>query len=121
MKANDTEQPEIMPWQEHVEGLIVGALRGMAEAQTSMERATGGALPSLSQIRMFEAAELLVATLLESSPVCDKPESMAAASRKVGRDVLVYMNGLRKQREEDGVATLSKIIKQAGLERRRPN
>lgn len=80
MVPEDTDQPEIMPWQEHVEGLIVGALRGMAEAQAAMARASGGALPSLSQSRMFEAAELLVATLLEASPVCDKLDKRIRSS-----------------------------------------
>jgi len=47
-----------MSWNEHVEGLVVGAIRGMAKAHAAMERATGGALPSLNHMTMFEAAEL---------------------------------------------------------------
>lgn len=50
-------QPTTMSWNEHVEGLVVGAIRGMANAHAVMERATGGALPSLNDITMFEAAE----------------------------------------------------------------
>lgn len=115
---NSPDQPDIMSWQEHVEGLIVGALRGMAEAHTAMERATGGAVPPLDDIAMFEAAELMTATLLEASPVCEEPRKMPEAARKVGRDVLAYMKGLRAARG-DGEPTLLKIIDQAGLERHR--
>lgn len=108
-----------MSWQEHVEGLVVGAVRGMAEAQAAMERATGGALPVLNDLRMFEATELLAATLLEASPACKQASAMPGASRRVGRDLLTYMQSLRAQREEDGEPVLSKILDQAGLERTR--
>src|SRR5690606_18256439 len=118
---SNREHTEIMSWNEHVEGLIVGALRGMAEAHAAMERATGGALPSLNEMTMFEAAELLTATLLEASPVCAEPRSMPEASRKVGRDVLSYMEGLRANRKPGHPPALFKIIEQAGLERHRSN
>jgi hypothetical protein len=118
---SDREHSDIMSWNEHVEGLIVGALRGRAEAHAAMERATGGALPSLNEMTMFEAAELLTATLLEASLACAEPRSMPKAFRKVGRDVLSYMKGLRANREPDGPPALLKIIEQAGLERHRSN
>ncbi len=112
-------QTPVMSWNEHVEGLVVGAIRGMAEAHAAMDRATGGALPSLNEITMFEAAELMAATLLEASAACEGASAMTAASRKVGRDVLAYMKGLRAQRGSDGEPVLTKIIDQAGLERHR--
>jgi hypothetical protein len=115
------EVAPIMSWQEHVEGLVVGAMRGMAEAQAAMERATGGVVPPLDDITMFEASELMAATLLEASVACEEERAMPSASRKVGRDVLTYMKALRLQRQQDGVATLLKITEQAGLERQRPH
>lgn len=111
------EQPDVMSWQEHVEGLIVGAMRGMAEAQAAMDAATAGAVPPLTDMTMFEAAELLTATLLEASPACERSCDIPAASRKVGRDVMTYVKGLRGQRDLDGTSTLFNIIDQAGLER----
>lgn len=39
---------------------------------------------------------------------------MPAASRKVGRDILTYMKGLRGQRGADGEPVLTKIIDQLG-------
>ena len=118
-KEEDPGQPEMMDWHEHVEGLIVGAMRGMAEAHAAMERTTGGALPSFNDLTMFEATELMAATLLEASPECEEARAMPAASRKLGRDVLAYMKGLRAQRKQDGEPVLYKILAEAGLERRR--
>lgn len=115
----DGAPPVTMSWQEHVEGLVVGALRGMAEAHEAMARATGGALPPLNDMLMFEAAEVMTATLLEASPGCEESRKMPEASRKVGRDVLAYMRNLRAARGPDGEPTLLKIIDQAGLERHR--
>jgi len=79
-----------------------------------MERATGGALPSVNDIAMFEAAVLVAATLLQASAACEEAREMPAASRKVGRDILTYMKGLRGQRGADGEPVLTKIIDQLG-------
>ena len=44
------EQPEVLTWQQHMEALVIGAVRGMAEAHASLEDDTGGALPPLNDL-----------------------------------------------------------------------
>src|SRR5690606_24052764 len=92
---------------------------GKADAHAAMERATGGALPSVNDIAMFEAAVLVAATLLQASAACEEAREMAAAFRKVGWVVLAWMRGLRALRGSDGEPVPTKIIDQAGLERHR--
>ena len=117
--TDDEQQPGILTWQKHMEALVVGAIRGMAETQAALERATGGALPPLNDLTMFQAAEIMTATLLEDSTECEDHRNFHAASRKVGRDVLGHLKKLRNQRDDDGTPILLKIIEQAGLERQR--
>ena len=113
------QQPDVLTWQQHMEALVVGAVRGMAEAHASLEDATGGALPPLNDLTMFHAAEILTAMLLEASTECEKSGAFASASRQLGRDVLGHMKVFRAQHEQAGAPTLLRIIEQAGLERRR--
>jgi hypothetical protein len=116
MNVSDAFAPGILTWQKHMEALVIGALRGLAEAHTQLERATGEALPPLNDLTMFQAAEIMVATVPEDSVECDEPRNFPAASRQVGRNVLNHLKEIRAQREESGVPTLHKIIEQAGLD-----
>ena len=113
------QRPDVLTWQQHMEALVIGAVRGMAEAHAALEEATGGALPPLNDLTMFHAAEILTAMLIEASTECEKPGSFPAASRQVGRDVLGHMKIFRAQHEQAGTPTLLRIVEQAGLERRR--
>lgn len=117
--TDDHDDADVLTWQEHMEALVVGAVRGMAEAHAALAHATGGALPPLNDLTMFQAAEIMTATLLEDSTECEHQRNFHAASRKVGRDVLGYLKELRNQRDASGTAILLKIIEQAGLQRRR--
>ena len=118
---DDDQRPDVLTWQQHMEALVVGALRGMAEAHASLEDATDGALPPLNDLTMFHAAEILTAMLLEASTECEQPGAFGSASRQVGRDVLGHMKVFRAQHEEAGAPTLVRMIERAGLERRRPH
>jgi hypothetical protein len=117
--TEDDRRPDGLTWQQHMEALVIGAVRGMAEAHATLEDATGGALPPLNDLTMFHAGEILTAMLLEASAECEKPGAFASASRQLARDVLGHMKVFRAQHEQAGAPTLLRIIEQAGLERRR--
>ena len=119
MTDTDPQQPDVLTWHQHMEALVIGAVRGMAEAHAALERATSGALPPLNDLTMFRAAEIMTAMLLEASIECEEPRSFPAASRQVGRDVLAHMRAFRTRHDQDGQPTLGRIIEQAGLERLR--
>jgi hypothetical protein len=121
MTDNQPPQPDVLTWQQHMEALVIGAVRWRAEAHAALERATGGALPPLNDLTMFRAAEIMTAMLLEASIECEAPRSFPSASRQVGRDVLAHMRVFRTKHDKDGAPTLVRIIEQAGLERQRPH
>ena len=110
-----------LSWNQLMEGLVVGAVRGMAEAHASLEAAAPGSVPALTDLAMYQAAEVLAATLLEDSVECSEERDFQKASRIVGRNVFGYLKTLRQQREKNRIATLFRILDQAGLERQRPN
>jgi len=68
---------------------------------------------------MYQAAEVLAATLLENSVECRESRNLPKASKIVARNMLDHLKALRRQRERSGEATLLKVVEQAGLERHR--
>lgn len=110
---------ESLSWNELAETLVVGAVRGMAEAHIALKAAAPGAIPSLTELTMYQAAEVLAATLLEDSVGCQDTRDLPKASRIAGRNMLDHLRALRRQRENSGDATLSKVIASAGLGRQR--
>jgi hypothetical protein len=111
--------PEPLSWNLLMEALVAGAMHGMAQAHASLEDAAPGTIPSLSDLTIYQAAEVLAATLLEDSSECKEERDFAKASQMVGRNVLGYLKALRRQRNVQGESALSGIIERAGLERRR--
>jgi hypothetical protein len=87
----------------------------MAEAYAALNSRSGGKLEPLHEQTMFHAAEVLAATLLEDSAICEDESAFESASVTVTSDILEFLEVLRSQREETGVSALSTIVEQAGL------
>jgi hypothetical protein len=111
--------PEPISWNLLMEALVAGAMHGMAQSHASLEEAAPGTVPALSDLTMYQAAEVLAATLLEDSAECKEERDFGKASRMVGRNVLGYLKALRRLRKVHGESALSGIIERAGLERHR--
>lgn len=114
------KQIRVLTWPELMEGLVVGALRGMAETHATLERATGGALQPLSDLTMFQASEVMAAMLLKASAACEEARTFPSASRTMGRDALAHRKAFRAEREKNGAPTLYKNwIRPASIDRER--
>jgi hypothetical protein len=117
--ADDLVAADTLTWNTLMEVLAVGALRGMAEAHTALNEQCDEMLAPLDDYTMFQACEVLAATLLEDSAECEQKSAFRGAADAVGGDMLRFLEMLRFQREQSGASALSRIVGQAGLERRR--
>ena len=119
VQVDDPASNDARQWQLLMEAMVVGALRGMAEGHAQLSRAMGSSVPPLGDLTMYQAAEILAATLLEDSADCEEERNLSQASRQAGRNILGHLKSLREQRRVTGQATLHRIVDQAGLERHR--
>ena len=71
MTDNQPPQPDVLTWQQHMEALIIGAVRGMAEAHAALETAT-------AESRFMRQATSPIGTWLHSHP------SIAYTGKPVG-------------------------------------
>lgn len=118
MEANDgAGQGGAVSWQELMQGMVIGAARGMAEAHAQLSAEANGKVPPLSELTMFQAAEVLTAMLLEVSDDCAETAGFPEAADSVGRHVLAHLQAFRAQRERTGQPTLFRVLERAGLDR----
>lgn len=104
-------------WQELMHGMVIGAVRGMAEAHAQLSVSARGEIQPLSEFTMFQAAEVLTAMLLEVSDDCAEAEGCPEAAANVGRHVLSHLQAFRAQRERTGQPALFRVLERAGLDR----
>lgn len=102
-------------WQQMMEVLVVGALRGMVEAHQRFGAQLGGRLPPITEVDVNDAALILTGTIVEASPACDDERNFGKAANTVRRAVLEHMRSCRDQRDSAGRSIFEEMLQQAGI------
>lgn len=116
----DAVTPEQITWPVLMQAMLIGAVRGMAEAHAQLAE-DGATIQPLNELTMFQASELLTALFLEESTDYADRASFPEAAEMVRNHILTHLESFRRQREKSGEPTLFKVLDSAGLDRHSSN
>lgn len=94
--ANDLTDRE---WMAYLNVLATGAMKGMYEAQKTLDESEPGKFPMLTESTMFDATTAFAATILESHPDYVDQKRFGKAADLARTNVLEYMRIVRGMSE----------------------
>lgn len=94
--ANDLNDRE---WMAYLNVLATGAMKGMYEAQKTLDQSDPGKFPMLTESTMFDAANVLTAAILEAHPDYADQKRFGKAADLARTNVLEYMRIVRGMSE----------------------
>lgn len=95
--ANDLTDRE---WMAYLNVLATGAMKGMYEAQKTLDASDPGKFPMLTESTMFDATTVLTAAILEAHPDYVDQKRFGKAADLARTNVIEYMRVVRGMSEQ---------------------
>lgn len=100
-------------WTMFMNGLVVGCIGGMKQVSESLNASTPGVFPPVDDGHMFDAAVLLLASLIDANPDYADSKQFGKAADTVRKNVLAYTRQMRDRSEAQGRPILYSQIEAA--------
>ena len=105
--ANDLTDRE---WMAYLNVLATGAMKGMYEAQKTLDASDPGKFPMLTESTMFDATTALAAAILEAHPDYVDQKRFGKAADLARTNVIEYLRVFRGMSESAGRPMLYAMI-----------
>lgn len=97
-------------WIAYVNLLATGAMKGIYEAQKSLDESDPGKFPMLTESTIFDAAVVLSAALLDAHPEYVDQKRFGKAADFARTKVLDYLRIIRGMSEKDGRPVIYRML-----------